>query len=92
MTVQEKDDRTSDQRSNEDKCDKGNLRGTVVKIVKGAAFVAGVVRPVVSNLAKNYPKLSPVSEVMESVEAGLKEAEEHINNSGGEDGAQQVQE
>jgi hypothetical protein len=88
MSMPEKDDRTNDQRSNANQCEKGKLRQTVVKIVKGAAFVAGVVRPVVSNLAKNYPKLSPVSEVMDSVEAGLREAEEHVNKSGGTDGTQ----
>jgi hypothetical protein len=90
MTENPKDDRTSDQPSAQTQHDEGALKHTVVKIVRGAAFVARMVRPVVSSLAKTYTQLGPLNIAVTSVEAGLKEAEKHINTKTGEKSEKQV--
>jgi len=67
-----------------DECDGDKLHETFVRVIKSASFVAGVACPVVGNLAKTWEKLRPLSIVINSIEAGLKEAVEHINCETGE--------
>lgn len=90
MTEKPKSDPTGDQRSAQTEPSEGKLQHTAVKIIHGAAFVARLVRPVVTGLAKTYTQLRPLDAVVKSVEAGLKEAEELINTETGEKGEKQI--
>ena len=54
----------------------------VRRIIKTAVSITKAVQPAVQNLAKQYPKLKPLSIVVNAAQAGVTEAEKQLEEKG----------
>lgn len=78
---------------NENKYKTSRFRETVTSVVHKASLVTAAIAPVVNNLARDYAKLRLLSTIVNSVDAGLKEANEQVNERiGDRDGVRQITE